>query len=201
VINNALLFFTGGLCSIFAVAQLPVLAQKFLIILPFLMILLIHPRILNKAFSVLTRKISQFSSENITTNSMDINNISWNYLLYLKFIGMYFFLWLLAGITLFLCVLLFEPIGIKDFPLTIAAGAASLIIGLLAIFAPAGLGIREGIGAAVLSQIIPLETAVFACILLRFIQVITDVVFGGIATAAFIRMKSCAVGNVRNDRS
>ena len=189
IINNALLFFTGGLCSLFAIAQLPWLAQKFLIILPLLMIVLIHPKVLNKIFSLLLHKISQFSSENAAASSVDINNKFFNYSSYLKFIGFYFLLWFISGVTLFFCIRVFAPIGIQDFPVVIAAGAASLIIGLLAVFAPAGLGVREGVGALMLSQIIPLEIAVFACILLRFIMVITDFVVGGIGTVAFIRKK------------
>jgi len=189
IINNALLFFTGGLCSLFAIAQLPWLAQKFLIILPFLMIMLIHPRILNKIFSVLLRKISQFSSEDTAASSVDVDNTFLNYSSYLKAIGLYFLLWFITGAILFLCIRIFVPIGIKDFPVIIAAGATGLIIGLLAFFAPAGLGVREGVGTLILSQIIPLEIAVFACVLLRLITIITDFVVGGIGTVAFSRKK------------
>ena len=83
-----------------------------------------------------------------------------------------------------------EPISVLVLPVVIAASAASLIIGLFAVFAPAGLGVREGVGAAILSQIVPLETAVVACVLWRFTQVIMDLVVGGIATVAFNRKKA-----------
>ena len=190
IINNALLFFTGALCSLFAFAQLPFLAQNFLFVLPFFMIILIHPRILNKIFSILLCKIPQFSSENTAASSVDINNKFLNYSSYLKFIGLYFFLWFSTGLILFLCVCCLEPISIQVFPMILAASAASLIIGLLAVFAPAGLGVREGVGVAILSQIVPLETAVVACVLWRFTQVIMDLVVGGIATVAFNRKKA-----------
>ena len=104
--------------------------------------------------------------------------------------------------TLFFSIRVFAPIGIQDFPVVIAASAASLIIGLLAIFAPAGLGVREGVGAPILSQIISLEIAVLAFVLLRFITVITDFVVGGIGTVAFIREKyAFEVKGVDNARS
>lgn len=202
VLNNALLFFTGGLCSLFAIAQLPWLAQKFLIILPLLMIVLIHPKTLSKIFPIILHKISQFSSENAAASSVDINNKLFNYSLYLKFTGFYFLLWFISGVTLFFSIRVFAPIGIQDFPVVIAASAASLIIGLLAIFAPAGLGVREGVGALILSQIISLEIAVLAFVLLRFIMVITDFVIGGIGTVAFIREKyAFEVKGVDNARS
>ena len=189
VLNNALLFFTGGLCSLFAIAQLPRLAQILLIILPFLMIVVIHPTTLNKFFSYLMPKIAQLSSKNAAESYGDINNKFLNYSSYFKFIGLYFLLWFISGVTLFFCIRVFESIGIQDFPVVIAASAASLIIGLLAVFAPAGLGVREGVGALILSQIISIEIAIFACVLLRFIVVITDVVVGGIGTVAFIKKK------------
>ena len=189
IINHALLFFTGGLCSLFAIAQLPWMAQKFLIILPFLMVVLIHPRVLNKIFSVLLYGAAQSSSETVAASSIDIKNEFLDYSAYLKFMGLYFLIWFIAGVTLFLCIRVFVPIGIQDFPVVIAASAASLIIGLLAVFAPAGLGVREGVSALMLSQIIPLEIAVFACVLSRFILVIIDFGVGGIGIITFLRKK------------
>lgn len=190
IINNALLFFTGVVCSLFVFAQLPFLAQYFLFILSFFMIILIHPQVLNKIFSVLLRKMSQFSSENTAASPVDIKDNFINYSSYPKFIVLYFILWFITGLILFLCVRCLEPISVLVLPVVIAASAASLIIGLFAVFAPAGLGVREGVGAAILSQIVPLETAVVACVLWRFTQVIMDLVVGGIATVAFNRKKA-----------
>lgn len=187
VINNAILFFTGALCSLFAISQLPFVARYFLIILPVLMIVLIHPKVLDKIFSVLIGKLSQLSSESKAAGSVDMERMSWSYLLYLKFIGLYFFLWFANGIALYLCIRVFEVVDIHTFPVIIAAGASGLIIGLLAVFAPGGVGIREGITVAMLSQIVPVETAVLSCILLRLTQVILDLAVGGTAAALFMK--------------
>jgi hypothetical protein len=185
-------------------AQLPLVARYFLIILPVLMIVLIHPKVLDKIFSVLIGKLSQlsseskaagsvdmermsWSSESKAAGSVDMERMSWSYLLYLKFIGLYFFLWFANGIALYLCIRVFEVVDIHTFPVIIAAGASGLIIGLLAVFAPGGVGIREGITVAMLSQIVPVETAVLSCILLRLTQVILDLAVGGTAAALFIK--------------
>lgn len=189
VINNALLFFTGALCSSFAVSQLPFIARYFLIILPVLMLVLIHPKVLDKIFSMLLGKLSELSPGDKVEDSVDIKRMSWSYQLYLKFIGLYFFLWFANGIALYLCIRVFEDIGLQNLPVIIAAGASGLIIGLLAVFAPGGVGVREGIGVAILSQIIPVQTAMMACVLLRLTQVVLDFVVGGIAGITFKRKK------------
>jgi len=189
VINNALLFFTGALCSFFAVSQLPSIARYFLIILPILMLVLIHPKVLDKIFSVLITKLSTVSSDNESVDSDDIQQMTWNYALYLKFIGLYFVLWLSNGVALYLCLQVFESISIRTLPLIVAAGASGGIIGLLAVFAPGGVGIREGIGVAILAQIVPIETALFASILFRLIQVVFDLTVGGMGAITFVRKK------------
>lgn len=189
VINNAILFFTGALCSLFAISQLPLVARYFLIILPVLMIVLIHPKVLDKLFSVLISKLSELSFESNAVGSVDMERMSWSYLLYLKFIGLYFCLWFANGIALYLCIRVFEVVDIHAFPVIIAASASGLIIGLLAVFAPGGIGIREGIGVAMLSQIVPVETAIHSCILLRLTVVVLDLAVGGTAAAIFIRKK------------
>lgn len=189
VINNALLFFTGALCSFFAVSQLPFIARYFLVILPILMLILIHPKVLDKIFSILIIKLLQISSENKPDDSEDSQKMSWSYVLYLKFIGLYFLMWFSNGFALYLCLRVFESISIQTFPVIVAAGASGLIIGLLAVFAPGGIGIREGIGMAMLSQIVPIETALFASILLRLIQVVLDLTMGGGAAVMFMRKK------------
>jgi len=190
VINNSLLFFTGALCSLLAISQLPFVARYFLVVLPILMIVLIHPKVLNRIFAVLLNKLFQLSPGNETQDLPDNQEeMSWSYGLYLKFIGLYFVLWFILGVMQFFCVRVFEPVGIQHFPLITAAAAAGLIIGLLAVFAPGGMGVREGIGIVMLSQIVSVENAVFACVLLRLAHVIADFVVGGIAAVAFIRKK------------
>ena len=94
--------------------------------------------------------------------------------LYLKFIVYFFVLWIIAGIRLYFCVLTVVPVQYHDFMTILAASAASLILGMLAIFAPGGIGVREGVGVFILSTIISLETALFVMIISRLLSAITD---------------------------
>lgn len=192
IINNALLFFTGAFCSLFAITQLSLFAQYFFIILPFLMIVLIHPKALNKIFLFLVTQISQIYSTNKSASSVDIEEISWNYLIYLKFIMFYLLLWLANGFILYLSICTFGYIGIQGFPMMISAAAASLLIGLLALFAPAGVGVREGVGTLMLSQIMSFDIAVLTFILLRLSQFVIDATVGGIAAISLMKNKNIA---------
>lgn len=190
IINNALLFFSGALCTFFAITQLSLFEQYLFIILPFLIIVLIHPKVFNKIFLFLVAQISQNYSTNESASPMDIEEISWNYLIYFKFIMFYLLLWLANGTLLYLSIRTFGYIGIQGFPVMISAAAASLIIGLLALFAPAGIGIREGVGILMLSQIMSVDMAVLGFILLRLSQFVTDVVVGIVAGISLMKDKN-----------
>lgn len=191
IINNAILLFTGGICSLFAITKLPFLAKEFLIILLLFMALLIQPKILNKLFNFILPKIHKSFSVSATVNPDFFSNPPYKYSSQLRFIGFYFFLWILNGVILYFCILAFEPISIQSFPLILSTIATSMIIGLFAVFAPAGLGVREGIGIMMLSQVTSLKIGALAFILLRITRVIIDILVGGIATIPFIKEKFC----------
>jgi uncharacterized membrane protein YbhN (UPF0104 family) len=81
---------------------------------------------------------------------------------------------MMTGLTLYMCALAYVPVDISNFPLINAAAASSLVIGLLAVFAPAGIGVTEGISTAILSQIMPLNTAITVAFTLRLVRVLAD---------------------------
>jgi hypothetical protein len=201
IINNALLFFTGAFCTFFAMTKLSLFAQYLFIILPVLMIVLIHPKVLNKIFLFLVTKISQIYSTNNSASSVDIEEMPWDYLIYLKFIMFYLLLWLANGTVLYLSICTFRYIGIQGFPVIISAAAASLIIGLLALFAPSGVGVREGVGTLMLSQIMSVDIAALAFILLRLSQFVTDVVVGVVASISLMKDKNVVKEGMMNGRN
>jgi len=190
VINNALLFFTGAICSLFAFSHLPYPTQYFLMVIPFLMVILVHPRTLDFLFDNLLPKLIQFSKNASHGPSVHLHNSSrpLSYTSYLKFIAAYFLLWIGNGLGLFLCVYAIHTIEIANFPLIMAAGASGLLLGLLALFAPAGIGVREGLGAAILSQIVPLDVAILASVIFRLCMVLTDLIVGSFASVNFYRI-------------
>lgn len=159
VVLNALLFLVGGVCTLPIISLFSPVMQKLLILFPFLMLLLIHPRILNKILSLFFK---------------NMNGKGFRYIFLVKISMLYFTAYVILGISLYLCVLAFQVVDYSSLPLIIAAMASSLIIGLLAIFAPAGIGISEGISSAILSQIVPLASAVMIVIAFRIVMVVVD---------------------------
>lgn len=188
IINNALLLFTGALMSFLVITKLNTLTREFLFVLPALMLILIHPRVLNSIFSFLI-PILQGKLDSQSVNKQDIETFNWSYYTYLQFIALYLVLWMIGGIILFLCIKSFGVIGFSSIPVILAAGAVSLVIALLALFAPAGVGIREGVGIFIVAQVVPMKTAILAFILLRLSQIIVDLSVGIIGAVQFMRIR------------
>ena len=68
---------------------------------------------------------------------------------------LYLAAWLVQGVGLYLLVLSIRPIGIKALLILPGAFSLSWIVGFIVIFAPGGLGVREGLFAILLNPIVP----------------------------------------------
>ncbi len=159
IVLNALLFMTGGICSLPIINLFDPAMQNLILVFPILMLLLIHPRILNRLLRlVLVRQTAE----------------DFKYRFLLKASVLYALAYGLLGLGLYIAVSAYTRVSLYHLPLIIAAASCSLVIGLLAIFAPAGIGVSEGIGAAVLSRVVPLEAAVMAVVSLRMLMVLVD---------------------------
>lgn len=193
VINNAMLFFTGAICSLLAFAALPFLAQEFLIVLPFLMLFLMHPKILNKIFAAL---ISAFQAQPPDGEIMRERNdgISLSYTEYIRLTGLYFGLWILNTLSLYTCILTFSDLAVVKIHIVLAAHATSLILGLLAVFAPGGVGVTEGVGTVILSHIIDWRIAFASFVLLRVMRIIVHLFSGMISYALNIHYSRGNIG-------
>ena len=78
-----------------------------------------------------------------------------SYFLILKCVGAYVLTGLLGGFGMFLVLNAFAPVSVKYYLAVTSCYYVSAIIGLLALFAPAGIGVREGVLFFVLSEFIP----------------------------------------------
>lgn len=102
-----------------------------------------------------------------------------SYWSYLKSIGLSFLLWVITGGVIFFIFLAFQfPIKITDLFVCILAAAASAVVGFLAVFAPDGIGVKEGVGVILLSQITTQESAFLVMITLRLLTILVDVCSG-----------------------
>ncbi len=82
------------------------------------------------------------------------------------------------------------PLGSEVFPLALASIALGTAVGLVALFAPVGLGIREGLGALILAPAVGAEVALLGLVLLRGITVVVDLSLALISMAAGARSRS-----------
>jgi hypothetical protein len=128
--------------------------QKYRIIALFLLLvffILIHPRILNY-FIAIFLKIAK--REPVKLNM--------TYYQLLKIISLYVANFMVFGIGFVLFINSIYPISFSNYLFITGTTAGAGLIGLFAIFVPAGLGVREGVMVFTLSLIIP---PTFACII------------------------------------
>lgn len=68
---------------------------------------------------------------------------------------LYFLVWIVYGIAFFFFVNSVYPVSFRHLPALVCIFSASYVIGLLAIFVPAGIGVREGLLTTFLILLIP----------------------------------------------
>ena len=100
----------------------------------------------------------------------------------LKLSAGYVLVWLLLA-----CAFMFMCMSVISVELTPASGlvfvlslTAGFLAGFLALFAPGGAGVREGVGAALLTSIVTLEEAVLLMLLFRVWVVVAEMLAGAL---------------------
>lgn len=94
-----------------------------------------------------------------------------------------FFQCVCAGISTWMVIRSIYPIDLFFLSRIVSITAFAGVIGLLAIFFPAGIGVKDGIYFFTLSGMVGSETAALATVLLRLIQTVTDIGTAGIGSA------------------
>ena len=80
---------------------------------------------------------------------------------------LYLVIWCVYGMAFFFFINSVYPVSFHHFPAFVCIFSASYVLGLLAVFVPAGIGVRESILTAFLSFIIPLHFATVVALLAR----------------------------------
>jgi hypothetical protein len=99
--------------------------------------------------------------------------------------------WGVGGIGFYLFVDSVFPVASKDFLFLTGALAISSTLGLIALFAPSGLGVREGVLVYFLSAIMPSSVAVILSILTRLWMTFIEI---GLIGVVYL------VGNIKGER-
>ncbi len=132
--------------------------------------LLIYPKIWNVLFNILSNVFG-----------LDIPKIevypTKNFVLWLVSIST----WLLGGISLFCLVkAVYLVFPWSQFILLISASALGWTAGFLAVWAPSGLGVREGVTVGLLLNVIPELILVAVVIVDRLLMLLVDLIWAGI---------------------
>ena len=104
--------------------------------------------------------------------------------------GIYLIHWIATAIALSLFVypLIADSFVLNSLLIT-AAIPLAMLSGFVILWAPGGIGVREGVIIGILSMHLPLDTAVIIAITYRLICIAVDLVFGGIALWYFSKYK------------
>jgi hypothetical protein len=94
-------------------------------------------------------------------------------------IGRYCVVWLAMGASFAALVRALAPIGWQEAPYLVASWAAAYVVGYLTLLTPAGLGVREGVLALLLTLIVPQPVAAMIAIAARLWMVVGEVLGAG----------------------
>lgn len=133
----------------------------FLLLIAFLFL---HPRFLQK---IMNWFLMGFKREPVTLS------ISYLDILWILFICV--LAWLVGGIGFYLFVDSIYPIPSRHFLFLTGALAVSSALGLIALFAPAGLGVREGTLVYLLANLVPSPIAVILSITTRLWMTVIEI--------------------------
>lgn len=185
VISMALWILTATLCGLPVLGLLQPALRYSILILPLLLALLINPRFLGlllkfaQGISGRLRSTSGVAPAELTAQSDLLARLDTAF--YLRSAFLYLATWALAGLGAYLCLAAFTEIDLSIFPLALASIALGTVAGFLALFAPVGLGIREGIGALILAPAVGGDVALLSMVLLRGITVVVDLLLALLA--------------------
>lgn len=102
----------------------------------------------------------------------------------LSFVGLYVIVGLFYGLSLFLVLNSLSPVGIEHFFAVTGTFWAAALIGIAAIFAPSGIGVREGVLLLVLPAFIPEPTVIVGTILSRLVFTTAELALAGVFSGA-----------------
>ena len=141
--------------------------------LGFLIVLLaaLWPSVLKSAANVLFKLIKRQPIEQVPSFRQ-----------MLLFVSMYLIVGLFYGLSLFLVLNSLSPVSFGYYLAVTGTFRIASLIGIAAIFAPSGIGIREGVLMLVLPAFIPEPTVIIGAILIRFVLISAELALAGFFT-------------------
>ena len=104
---------------------------------------------------------------------------------------------LILGLGVWCIARAMGPLSVLHWPWMVSVAVCASIIGFLAFFAPAGIGVREGIYLLLLGDVLGQSMAALLAVVLRLIQTVLELLYGA---AGFVLLKSAFIQtNVADD--
>jgi hypothetical protein len=184
VVSMALWMLTACLCALPVLSLLDPSLKYTILLVPVVALLLIHPRVLGWFLRLGQWVGGQTQGQRLLLPE----GLSVSF--YFRVALLNVLNWALAGLGAWFCLRAFGLVGLETLPLVLAALALGTVAGFVAIFAPAGLGIREGLGALILAPVVGAEVALLGLVLLRGITVVVDLSLALLSMAAGTRSQA-----------
>ena len=194
IISMSLWMLTASLCGLPVLSLLDTTFRYVILALPFLLALFIHPRFLSWLLEFTHRVFGRLRGSPgddpsaRAEETIDLAELGATF--YLRAALLYLFTWALAGLGAYMCMAAFVPVTLEVYPLALASIALGTVGGFLALFAPVGLGVREGIGALILTPAVGADVALLSMMLLRGVTVATDLILAFLAMVTRGRSKT-----------
>ncbi len=184
VVSQALWMLSASLCGLPVLSLLHPALRYTILLFPLALALLIHPRFLGWLLRLGQKLARREEGHPLPLpEGLGLRFYAWIAFLYLLN-------WGLAGLGAWLSLRALGSLGLEVFPLVLASIALGTVAGLVALFAPVGLGIREGLGALILAPAVGADVALLGLVLLRGITVVVDLSLALISMAAGGRSRS-----------
>jgi uncharacterized membrane protein YbhN (UPF0104 family) len=139
-------------------------------ILMVVLLLFMHPRLIEKFINIFARRWWLKRELQI--------NLRYSQVLMLTIF--YSVLWIILGIENFLLIRSFYALEFRYLFYLISINAGSWVIGYLVVIAPGGIGVKEGVFTVAFQQIVPGSIAAISAIASRIFQIIAEIIITGI---------------------
>jgi len=168
VVSQAMWLLTASLCGLPVLALLDPALRYTVLLFPLALLALVHPRVLGGLLRLGQRLVGRAGNEPPPLpEGLTPEFYPWIAFLYLVN-------WALAGLGAWFSLRAFGPLGLDVFPLILASLSLGTAAGFVALFAPAGLGIREGLGTLILAPAVGADLALLGLVLSRGVTVVVD---------------------------
>ena len=135
------------------------------------MLIVLHPRILGPILCGVSKLLKR--------SMPSVEGLKYSQLIGITLL--YVLAWGLIGLGFFFVVNSVYPLPLVDYLYVSGAFALATIIGILSLFAPSGIGVREGVIIATMTQIIPTAIASIVALIARIWATSSELLWIGVA--------------------